>query len=233
VQFPNRPHFSGLIGGTHNANVAFWEVGGLASPGIQAMAELGRKSPLDSEVESAIQAGDAFAVISGGGIPLSPGSVTVTFPASSEYPLMTVVSMIAPSPDWFVGTNGEPLIEGGAWRSSFVVDLDPYDAGTDSGGTYSAPNQPTSPQEAIHSLTATSIFAGTPPLGTFTVELIGLECYADCDQATGLGTLDIFDFLCFQDLFVAGDPAADCDGSTSLDIFDFLCFQDAFTQGCV
>ena len=54
-------------------------------------------------------------------------------------------------------------------------------------------------------------------------------CYADCDGNT---TLDIFDFLCFQDLFTAADPAADCDGNTTLDIFDFLCFQDAFSTGC-
>ena len=31
-------------------------------------------------------------------------------------------------------------------------------------------------------------------------------CYADCDQSTGAGTLDIFDFLCFQGEFVAGCP---------------------------
>jgi len=54
-------------------------------------------------------------------------------------------------------------------------------------------------------------------------------CYADCDGNT---TLDIFDFLCFQDLFTAADPAADCDGNTTLDVFDFLCFQDAFATGC-
>ena len=60
----------------------------------------------------------------------------------------------------------------------------------------------------------------------------GPLCYADCDRATGAGTLDIFDFLCFQDKFVSGDAYADCDGSQSLDIFDFLCFQDAFIQGC-
>ena len=29
-------------------------------------------------------------------------------------------------------------------------------------------------------------------------------CYADCDQSTGAGNLDIFDFLCFQNAFVAG-----------------------------
>ncbi|MFG0284939.1 MAG: choice-of-anchor tandem repeat NxxGxxAF-containing protein [Phycisphaerales bacterium JB039] len=54
-------------------------------------------------------------------------------------------------------------------------------------------------------------------------------CAADCD---GSGTLDIFDFLCFQNLFALGDPAADCDGSGVLDIFDFLCFQNAFGAGC-
>ncbi len=55
------------------------------------------------------------------------------------------------------------------------------------------------------------------------------ECYADCD---GSGGLDFFDFLCFQNLFAAGDPGADCDGSGGLDFFDFLCFQNAFAGGC-
>ena len=60
-------------------------------------------------------------------------------------------------------------------------------------------------------------------------------CYADCDQSTGIGVLDIFDFLCFQNSFVNGEPyACDCDTSTGTvcDIFDFLCFQDAFVGGC-
>jgi subtilisin family serine protease len=61
-------------------------------------------------------------------------------------------------------------------------------------------------------------------------------CYADCDQSTGAGVLDVFDFLCFQDSFVNGDPyACDCDTSTGpgvCDVFDFLCFQNAFVAGC-
>jgi len=57
----------------------------------------------------------------------------------------------------------------------------------------------------------------------------GTGCYADC---TGEGTLDIFDFLCFQDAFAVGDPYADCTGEGTFDIFDFLCFQDAFAVGC-
>jgi Beta-propeller repeat len=62
------------------------------------------------------------------------------------------------------------------------------------------------------------------------------SCYADCDQSTGAGVLDIFDFLCFQNSFVNGASyACDCDTSTGVgvcDIFDFLCFQNAFVAGC-
>ena len=54
-------------------------------------------------------------------------------------------------------------------------------------------------------------------------------CYADCD---GNGSLDFFDFLCFQNEFGAGSAYADCDGSGSLDFFDFLCFQNEFSAGC-
>jgi len=41
VDFPTSAHFSGLIGATHSNRVVFWRTGELASPGIQAMAELG------------------------------------------------------------------------------------------------------------------------------------------------------------------------------------------------
>jgi hypothetical protein len=54
-------------------------------------------------------------------------------------------------------------------------------------------------------------------------------CYPDCDDN---GVLDFFDFLCFQNAFLAGDPYADCDGNGTLDFFDFLCFQNAFLAGC-
>ena len=67
-------------------------------------------------------------------------------------------------------------------------------------------------------------------------EFQGESCYADCDQSTGPGILDLFDFLCFQNSFVNGEPyACDCDTSTGngvCDLFDFLCFQNAFVGGC-
>ena len=71
-----------------------------------------------------------------------------------------------------------------------------------------------------------------PPATTsvdFTVVSYAGQCYPDC---TGEGVLDIFDFICFQDAFVQGDPYADCTGEGVYDIFDFICFQDAFVVGC-
>ncbi len=60
--------------------------------------------------------------------------------------------------------------------------------------------------------------------------LPGQGCFADCD---GSGALDIFDFLCFQNSFVSGEPyACDCEPNPACDIFDFLCFQNAFVAGC-
>ena len=54
-------------------------------------------------------------------------------------------------------------------------------------------------------------------------------CAADCDRS---GSVDLLDFLCFQNAFDSGDPAADCDGDGELDFFDFLCFQRSFDEGC-
>ncbi|MFI4915672.1 MAG: FG-GAP-like repeat-containing protein [Phycisphaerales bacterium JB060] len=54
-------------------------------------------------------------------------------------------------------------------------------------------------------------------------------CRADLD---GDGSLTIFDFLAFQNLFGAGDAVADFDGDGVLTIFDFLAFQNIFQDGC-
>ncbi|MFI4916435.1 MAG: GC-type dockerin domain-anchored protein [Phycisphaerales bacterium JB060] len=58
---------------------------------------------------------------------------------------------------------------------------------------------------------------------------VGSPCYADFDRN---GTLDVFDFLAYQNAFSVSDYRADCDGCGSLDIFDFLCFLTLFNDGC-
>jgi hypothetical protein len=170
TDIPRTPHFSGLIGGTHNAAVTFWTEGGLASDGIRLMAEQGRKTPLDTEVEAAIAAGRALSVLSGGDIPRSPGSVSLDFDISRDYPLVTLVSMVAPSPDWFVGVSGLNLIENGVWVAEKVVVLRAYDAGTDSGVTFTSADVKTVPPQPVHVISSGPLVVGAsmPYVGTFT-----------------------------------------------------------------
>ena len=84
----------------------------------------------------------------------------------------------------------------------------------------------------------------TPDTGVGTAPIVDMgayefqppDCYADVDQTTGVGVLDLFDFLRFQGLFAFNDPyACQVDRSTGpnhCDIFDFLAFQAEFVTGC-
>lgn len=189
LDFPPNPHFSWLIGGTHDDQMVFWQVGQLASLGIQRMAEWGSKTPFDEEVEAAITAGHAGEVICDDVyIATSPGTTSEMFTVTQNYSLVTLVSMIAPSPDWFVGVSGLDLFEGGAWVEEIVVELQAYDAGTDSSPTYTSPNQPTVPHEPI-SLKTDGPFVGGVPLGTFTFTL--MDPLADVPAA---GTFTAWNF---------------------------------------
>ncbi|MBN1290622.1 MAG: spondin domain-containing protein [Candidatus Latescibacteria bacterium] len=149
LDFPSNPHFSGLIGAVHNDNSSLWEVGGLSSPGIKRMAEAGAKDPLSSEVETMINNGDAYTLLSGHGITPSPGSVSLNFTVHIYYSRVTLVSMVAPSPDWFIGVSGLNLVENNDWVSEKHVELYVYDAGTDAGETFTTEDQPIESPEKI------------------------------------------------------------------------------------
>jgi len=171
VDFPIGAHFSGLIGATHSDQVAFWEPGTFASPGIQAMAELGSKSPLSDEIAAAITAGTAQFLLSGPDLRPSPGQASLEFQIEDSHPLVTLVSMIAPSPDWFVGVRDLSLQQDGNWIDSMSVVLRGWDAGTDAGTTYAAANAPASPHLPIQLLLG-PLFESSPgvitPMGSFT-----------------------------------------------------------------
>jgi len=168
--FPDGGHFSPLIGGVHDASVHFWRDGELASAGIEQMAERGRTRPLDTEVEAGIADDRAREVIRGGPLPHSPGTVKTTFSVSREFPLVSLVTMVAPSPDWFVGVDSLSLLDNGDWVPERTVALLPWDAGSDDGATFVADDAEASPHQPVHRLDY-GVFAGAPgvtALGTFT-----------------------------------------------------------------
>ena len=166
-QFPVNAHFSSLIGATHNISATFWADGALASPGIESMAETGGTGALRAEM---IRAGaNVQTILSGPGLASTPGAVApLLFSATRDYPLVTLVTMIAPSPDWFVGVHSLALLDAqGQWRDQVVVTLVPYDAGSDDGADYAAADVEPTPHQSIADVSGSAPFSGEP-IGTFT-----------------------------------------------------------------
>ncbi|WP_064606595.1 spondin domain-containing protein [Photobacterium sp. J15] len=153
TNFPTNRHFSGLIGLTHNSKVKIFEEGVLASDGIVSVAETGSKNLLRNEIGDLQNQGDSGATIDGSGIPEGSTSVTATFEVSQDHPLVSIVTMLAPSPDWFTGVNSLPLYVDGEWVEEIEVQLISYDAGSDSGLTFSSGNSATTPRGNITKLT--------------------------------------------------------------------------------
>lgn len=170
--FPSNPHFSRVVGAAHAPEVSFWSSGGIATPGIESMAETGSVSSLCREIDGEAERGGSTGCIRGaeGSFP-SPGSARLRFEATDEHPLLTLVSMIAPSPDWFVGVSGMDLMEDGCWAERLEVDLVGYDAGTDSGATFTARNADVTPHEPIGLIRELPAAVREVPFATLVVAL--------------------------------------------------------------
>lgn len=223
-------HFSPLIGGVHNDQVSFWTPGGIATRGIEVMAETGLFTPLRNEVNAAIVADTAAAVVQGIGID-SPGSTTLTFQATTAHDRLTLVTMVAPSPDWFLGVHGLPLRnEQGQWAQEITAELEVYDAGTDSGATFDAPDADTDPAEPIRAIQSEAPFLGAPSLGVFTIRLLSVEvCLADVNAN---GVLQPDDLNAWIDAFNAQDPAADQNADGQVLPNDFAAWIRNYNAGC-
>ena len=170
LDFPSNPHFSGLIGMTHAADTTLFRVGKLASTGIKNMAETGSTIVLKSEIEQMIHSGSAQYVLSGGGIGLSPSEVSFEFDIDVLFSKASIVSMIAPSPDWFIGIASLDLYKEGKWISDTTVYVKSYDAGTDNGITFTSNNEITNPYVPVFEIIDPPLIVNgvMVPLGTMT-----------------------------------------------------------------
>lgn len=148
--FPSGAHFSRVVGTTHVEELSFWSDGGIATDGIEIMAETGGVATFCNEVQAEVGRGRAGGCFRGQeGSFRSPGTVTLSFDVDEKFPFLTLVSMIAPSPDWFVGVDGLALRDGGCWAPRIETDLVGYDAGTDRGTTFTARDADVTPHEPI------------------------------------------------------------------------------------
>ena len=186
---PVGAHFSRLAGAVHNASVSFLESGGTASAGVESMAEDGLTSTLESEVQTAIDAATALSSFQGSTDTGGETAAQILNPTlSTAHPRVTLVTMVAPSPDWFVGVSGLPLLNSsGRWLRSHTVNLYPWDAGTEEGTEFSLSNADTNPKVPIHSIRGTGKFS-TEPIATLSFALQEVSTTRTVVENTAAGT---------------------------------------------
>ncbi|XP_030385392.1 uncharacterized protein LOC115632398 [Scaptodrosophila lebanonensis] len=159
------------IGRTHNANYALYHIGQPATPGVKQFAETGKSEQLDSnageqqqilaqtQIQPALKSStnterSVFDEFTMPAIQLGAGRSEAKVFVDSNHSLVSLMTRIVPSPDWFIGVDSFELCVGGSWIDTVTVELDPLDAGTDNGFTFTAPNWPTAPQGVIYRITS-------------------------------------------------------------------------------
>lgn len=171
---PANAHWSPMVVATHARPGDIFSLGALSTAGVQTVAETGGRGPISAELDALFDAGTVRAYRTGSLINDATGSNTVTLSAAPDQPHLTMISMIAPSPDWFVGVNGVSLCSDAAWVDSLELPLMAQDAGTDSGVAFASPNQATSPKDVIQYLDAdlalTSVADEAAVFGTLSIK---------------------------------------------------------------
>ncbi|XP_037685143.1 spondin-2 [Choloepus didactylus] len=149
--------WSSLLGATHSSDYSMWKKDEYVSNGLRDFAEKGEAWALMREIEAAgekIQS--VHGVFSAPAVPSGTGQTSTEMEAHYRHSLVSFVVRIVPSPDWFVGVDSLDLCEGDRWKDEAALDLHPYDAGTDSGFTFSSPNFATIPQAPVTEITSSS-----------------------------------------------------------------------------
>ena len=116
----------------------------------------GQTGTLQSEINTQIAAKKAWKLILPGGSQLGPEAMKtgIDVEVTANFSKVSIITMLAPSPDWFIGINSVDLCDNGTWRESLnVTMLPPYDAGTEEGTTFSSDNNATDPHVDIFRIT--------------------------------------------------------------------------------
>ncbi|CAB1325150.1 unnamed protein product [Coregonus sp. 'balchen'] len=142
---------------TANSDYHIWQRNAFASNGVREFSEKGEAWTLMKEVEAAgerIQS--VYGLFSAPAVVGGTGQMTSEFEVFARHSFLSFIVRIVPSPDWFLGVDSFNLCEGDQWKESITLELYPYDAGTDSGFTFSSPNFETIPQDKVTQITSSS-----------------------------------------------------------------------------
>ena len=150
VDYPNGSHFSRIVGWSHKPTSNFINIGTLASTGIKNVAETGSTSQIKVEIEEKIANKEGNEFYEGSSLGRGVGKIEIEVTVDEDYPSISLITMIAPSPDWYVGIINLNLLV----KNTFIQDTTligkVYDSGTDDGLTFNASNKRSTPQQKIY-----------------------------------------------------------------------------------
>ncbi|MFC2159271.1 spondin domain-containing protein [Actinomycetota bacterium] len=147
--YVSNAHFSPFVvysyDGTDQGRI--YTIDSISTPGMEDMAETGATGMLEEEINRIIDSGNALSYVKAVRID-SPGQTEETLEFTQEFSQFIFVTMIAPSPDWFIAGEADLFIDG-QWVDNMILDLISFDAGTDSGDSLTAANSDTDPKQPI------------------------------------------------------------------------------------
>jgi hypothetical protein len=147
--YVSNAHFSPFVVYSYNGadNGRIFTIDFISTSGMEEMAETGATGMLEEEINQIIEASNALSYVKAVRID-SPGQTEKTLEFTQEFSQFIFVTMIAPSPDWFVAGEADLFIDG-QWVDKMILDLISFDAGTDSGDSLNAADSDTDPKQPI------------------------------------------------------------------------------------
>lgn len=150
---PPNVHVTALVGMVHSKDTTLWSPELQATKGIEDVAEIGNTVAINIELDSILSNGKALSKFM-----VSPPSVTgsteTILDFNTDFSCFSFASMIAPSPDWFMGIHDYDLFKNNIWVADTTINILLYDAGTEEGDVFNYDNPATNPQQPISFLTS-------------------------------------------------------------------------------
>lgn len=143
--------WSKVFGRSHDKSFKLFRLGQRSSAGVKVFAETGRSDVLEEQSQGE---GGIYDEFNAPPITMGVGRTEAEFFVDGNHSRVSLMTRIVPSPDWFIGIDSFDLCVNGNWLDSITIEVDPIDAGTDNGFTFTAPNWPTEPQGVAYRITS-------------------------------------------------------------------------------
>ncbi|MEO6547873.1 MAG: spondin domain-containing protein [Ferruginibacter sp.] len=149
---PPGAHVTSVAGMIHSQDTSLWSLKNVATIGLENVAETGNTVAMSIELDSIILRGKALSRFVLMPPPLV-GSTTFIEKFNSNFSCFSFASMLAPSPDWFMGVSSVNLYKEHQWVNELMMPILLFDAGTEDGDVFGYDNPATVPQMPISLLT--------------------------------------------------------------------------------